>query len=128
MLPPYEFIKKMHWSLKNLEVYLCEEISFLSSVSLPEVYITYADIFNEKADTTLPLHHRDLNHFINLKPSCTAPFSPLYNLSEYKLRVLKNYLDKNLNFSFIAHSKSSAGALILFIKKKDRSLRLCVNY
>ena len=56
------------------------------------------------------------------------PFGPLYNLSEYELGVLKDYLDKNLHSGFIAHSKSPTGALILFIKKKDSSLRLCVDY
>ena len=128
VLPPHEFVEEMHRSSENLEVYLCEEISSLSPVSLPKAYTTYADVFNEKADTTLPPHHGDLDHSINLKPSCTTPFGPLYNLSEYELRVLKDYLDKNLNSSFIAHSKSPAGAPILFIKKKDGSLRLCVDY
>ena len=56
------------------------------------------------------------------------PFSPLYNLSKYELGVLKDYLNKNLYSRFIAHSKSLTGALILFIKKKDSSLRLCVDY
>ena len=55
-------------------------------------------------------------------------FRPLYNLFEYKLSVLKKYINKNLKSEFIARSKSLAEALILFIKKKNGSLRLCVNY
>jgi hypothetical protein len=44
------------------------------------------------------------------------------------LEVLKDYIDKNLESGFIRNSKSSAGAPILFVKKKDGSLRLCVDY
>ena len=95
---------------------------------LPSCYADYTDVFSEEADSTLPLHQKDLDHTINLKLSCTAPFRPLYNLSEYKLSVLKKYIDKNLKSEFITRSKSAARALILFIKKKDGSLRLCVNY
>ena len=38
------------------------------------------------------------------------------------------YLDENLEKGFIQLSKSLAGAPILFVKKKDGSLCLCVNY
>ena len=98
------------------------------TVILPMCYHQYSDVFSEDADTTLPPHQRDLDHGIKLKPNTSAPFSPLYNLSEYKLKVLKEYIDKNLQSGFITRSKSPAGAPILFIKKKDGSLRLCVDY
>ena len=63
-----------------------------------------------------------------MKLESTVPFEPIYNLSEYELKVLKKYIDKNLESDFIARSKSPAGAPILFVKKKNGSLRLCVNY
>ena len=85
-------------------------------------------MFNKKADTTLPSHCGELNYTINLKAGCTTPFGPLYNLSEYELKVLKEYLNKNLSSEFIAWSKSFTRAPILFIKKKDGFLKLCVNY
>jgi len=52
----------------------------------------------------------------------------LYNLSETELGVLKEYIDKNLQSGFIRRSKSPAGSPILFVKKKDGGLRLCVDY
>ena len=55
-------------------------------------------------------------------------FNLLYNLSKYELSVLKDYINKNLESGFITRSKSPAGTLILFIKKKNGTLRLCVNY
>jgi hypothetical protein len=44
------------------------------------------------------------------------------------LKILKKYLNKNLEREYIQYSISSAEASILFILKKDGSLRLCVNY
>jgi hypothetical protein len=44
-----------------------------------------------------------------------------------ELATLREYIDENLSKNFIRHSKSSAGAPILFVKKKDRSLRMCVD-
>ena len=41
---------------------------------------------------------------------------------------MKEYIDENLAKGFIRHSKSPASASILFVKNKDRSLRMCVDY
>ncbi len=41
---------------------------------------------------------------------------------------MRDYLTKNLAKGFVQHSKSPTGAPILFVKKKDGSLRLCVDY
>ncbi len=45
-----------------------------------------------------------------------------------ELETLKAYIKNNLASDFIKPSKSPAGALILFDKKPDGSLRLCVDY
>jgi hypothetical protein len=44
------------------------------------------------------------------------------------LKILKKYLNKNLEREYIQHFISRAGTLILFILKKDGSLRLYVDY
>jgi hypothetical protein len=41
---------------------------------------------------------------------------------------LKAYLHNMMAKGWIRYSKSPAGALILFIKKKDSGMRLCVDY
>ena len=58
----------------------------------------------------------------------TPPFGPIYSLSEVERLALREFLDENLKNQFIRPSQSSAGAPVLFIKKKDGSLRLAVNY
>ena len=57
-----------------------------------------------------------------------APFKPLYPLDEEKLKALNEYLKKNRYRRWIRASSSSAGAPILFVRKKDGGLRLCVDY
>jgi len=49
-------------------------------------------------------------------------------MSDYKLQKIKNYLIKHLNKGFISSSSALYASLILFIEKKDDSLRFCVNY
>ena len=56
-------------------------------------------------------------------------WGPIYALSEKELEVLRSYLDDMLRSSKIRLSKSSAGAPILFVPKKEgRGLRLYVDY
>ncbi len=49
-------------------------------------------------------------------------------MSSYKLQKIKKYLEENLKKKFITLSKAFCASLILFVKKKDDSLRFCVNY
>lgn len=65
---------------------------------------------------------------IDLEEGKSPPFGPLYSLSELELKALSEWLEENLSKGFIRSSRSSAGAPILFVKKKDGSLRLCVDY
>ena len=52
----------------------------------------------------------------------------LYSLSPVKLKALQTFIDENLHFGFIHPTSSSHAAPVLFIKKKDSSLQLCVDY
>ena len=49
-------------------------------------------------------------------------------MSDYKLQKMKNYLIEHLNKNFISSSLISYASLILFVEKKDDSLRFCVDY
>ena len=49
-------------------------------------------------------------------------------MSETELKAWREYLNNMLGKGFIRPSNSPAGAPILFAKKKDGSLRLCVDY
>ncbi len=56
------------------------------------------------------------------------PYGPIYAFSSVELKTLKTYIEIHLKTEFIWPFKSPAGALILFDKKPDGNLRLCVNY
>ena len=43
-------------------------------------------------------------------------------------RPSKIYIEENLTKGFICHSKSPANSPILFVEKKDGTLRLCIDY
>jgi len=49
-------------------------------------------------------------------------------MSHEKLKELKIQLKKLLTKGYIKLSKSPYGAPILFVHKKDGTLRMCVNY
>jgi len=71
---------------------------------------------------------RTFDHSIDLKDGATPPWGPLYPMSAYQLEELNKYLHKMLAEGKIVHSKSPAGAPILFVPKPDGRLRLCVDY
>ncbi|KAE8222388.1 hypothetical protein CF319_g4403 [Tilletia indica] len=94
---------------------------------VPPQYHDLLDAFSKaKADRLPP--HRPHDHAIELEPNTQPPFGPLYSLSDPELKALRTWLDENLAKGFIRPSTSPAGAPILFVKKKDGSLRLCVDY
>jgi len=96
-------------------------------VNLPEKYKDLVDVF-EKIDADQLPAHSPYDCPIDLEEGHSPPFGPIYGLLEPELQALCDYLTENLAKGFIQHSKSPAGAPILFIKKKDGSLRLCVDY
>ena len=53
---------------------------------------------------------------------------PIYILFYTELKILRNYLDKNLKKSFIQETKTTVEFPILFILKKDKKLRLYIDY
>ena len=45
-----------------------------------------------------------------------------------ELKELKTQLQELLDLGFIRRSHSPWGAPVLFVKKKDRSMRMCIDY
>jgi hypothetical protein len=97
------------------------------SVELPECYQEFALLFSKSEADRLP-PHRSCDHTIPLQDGSSPPYGPLYRLSSVELETLHTYIQENLARGFIQPSESPAGAPVLFVKKKDGSLRLCVDY
>ena len=97
-----------------------------AEVSVPRRYADYEYVFSPELAHELPPHGPE-DHAIELEGG-QPPWGPIYNLSVEELRVLREYIADNLEKGFIQPSTSPAGAPVLFIKKKDGRLRLCVDY
>ncbi len=91
-------------------------------------YADFAEVFLPKLAVELPEHIRINDHAIELVDHWQLLYSPIYSLEPVELETLKAYIKNNLANDFIRPSKSLVGAPILFNKKPDGSLRLCVDY
>jgi len=120
----------------NFKLYLCSldiqanstklaEASDLSNI--PSEYHKFADVFSKTKAETSP-SHRPYNLKINLEEGAQSPVSPIYLLSASEQEALKEFIEENLNTDFIQPISSLHSALVLFIKKKDSSLHLCVDF
>ncbi len=129
-------ITKIDWLLKtarnkledvNIQELSHEEILKEVKAKLSSKYHDYLDVF-DRAMTDQLLSHRFYDHKIELIDERTSSRSRLYHMSDYKLQKMKNYLIEHLNKDFISSSSASYASFILFVEKKDDSLRFCVDY
>jgi hypothetical protein len=100
----------------------------IEGIKLEDIPIVceYLDIFPDDLPRMPP--DRDIEFIIELQPG-TAPISKrLYRMPPNELAELKIQLQDLLDKGFIRPSASPWGCLALFLKKKDNSLRLCVDY
>ncbi len=111
----------------NLQELSSEKILKEVKAKLSLKYHDYLDMFDWAITDQLFSHHL-YDHKIELIDEKTSSWSRLYHMSDYKLQKMKNYLIKHLNKDFISFSSASYASLILFIEKKDDSLRFCVDY
>ena len=92
-------------------------------------YFDFANIFSLDLASELPEYTGNNNHAIELVNGCQQPpYGSIYSLRLVGLEILKAYIKTNLTYGFIRPCKSPAGAPILFDRKSDSFLRLCVNY
>src|SRR5258707_10352532 len=95
--------------------------------SIPAEYCDFCDVFSgEKAGTLAP--HRPYDLQINVEEGAKPIHGPIYSLSPPELMALWEFLEEHTRSGFIHPSKSPWGSPILFIKKKDSSLCLCMDF
>lgn len=67
--------------------------------------------------------------FGNELVSGTTPISKApYKMAQAKLKELKDQLEELLEKGFIRSILSPSGTPVLFVKKKDGSMKLCIDY
>jgi hypothetical protein len=71
---------------------------------------------------------RDIDFSINLESRETPIFKTPYRMSTPELKEFQMKLEEILKNGYICPSVSPWGALVLFVKKKDGTLRLCIEF
>ena len=92
-----------------------------------ECFKKFENLSNENETYKLS-EHEFMNHVIELKKNKSLSYDLIYFLSESELKIFRKYLNKHLKNDFIRFFQSFVEAFILFVKKKNGNLRLCVNY
>ncbi|KAL4016982.1 hypothetical protein IC575_024653 [Cucumis melo] len=96
------------------------------SLSSEPVVRDYPDVFPEELPGLPP--HREVEFAIELEPG-TVPISRApYRMAPAELKELKVQLQELLDKGFIRLRVSPWGAPVSFVKKKDGSMRLCIDY
>ena len=71
---------------------------------------------------------REIEFSIDLLLGSGPISKALYRMAPVELKELKEELQELLDKGFIRPSVSPWGAPVLFVKKKDGSMRLCIDY
>ena len=114
---------------KGYPLYLCSvQDTKREDPSLEDIPVVnqYPDVFPDEIPGMPP--PREIDFTIELVPGTEPISKPPYRLAPAELKELKEQLQDLLNKGYIRPSTSPWGAPVLFVKKKDGSLRLCIDY
>ncbi|KAI3802094.1 hypothetical protein L1987_30219 [Smallanthus sonchifolius] len=122
-------IKAADYLRRGCEAYLvyviekCKEVKELDDVP---VVREYPEVFPENLPGT-PLD-REIEFRLDLVPDAQPVAKAPYQLAPVEMKELMAQLNKLLEKGFIQPSISPWGAPVLFVKKKDGSMRMCIDY
>jgi hypothetical protein len=94
---------------------------------VPPEYHKYLNVFSEEEATKLA-PHREYDLTIDLKPDAKMRSGPIYPTNKVEGETIKEYIDSMMSKGFIKHSKAPHGYPVIFVKKKDGSLCMCIDY
>jgi hypothetical protein len=100
-------------------------LDVVSNLEDHEVLKEFKDVFQEVPG--LP-PRREIDFSINLMTGTTPVLKAPYRMSMPELKELQLQLEELLKKGYIHPSVSLWGALVLFVKKKDGTLRLCIDF
>lgn len=72
--------------------------------------------------------HRAWDHKIELMPGKVPPYQKNRPFSPPELRVIRKWLDENLNKGFIRESRASCAAPLMLAAKPGGGIRICQDY
>ncbi|KAK8512377.1 hypothetical protein V6N12_037377 [Hibiscus sabdariffa] len=95
---------------------------------LPSIPVVseFVDVFPEELPGLPP--KREVEFGIDIQPETNPVSITPYRMAPIELKELKKQLEELQDKGFIRPSTSPWGAPVLFVKKKDGSMRLCIDY
>ena len=93
-----------------------------------EVLKRYEDVFPSELPKGVPPARMGHKFKIDLEDETPPIHRPLYKLSPLELEEAKKQIQDMLGHGFIRPSESPYGSPMLFVPKKDGSLRFCIDY
>lgn len=87
----------------------------------------FADVFPDDVPAHL-LPKRAIGHVVELEPDTRPIYRPMYRYGSKELAEMDTQVQDLLSKGFIEPSTSSFGAPVLFVRKKDGTMRMCIDY
>ncbi|XP_059663382.1 uncharacterized protein LOC132309045 [Cornus florida] len=87
----------------------------------------YTDVMPKELPKKLP-PRREVDHKIELEPGSKPPALVPYRMAPPELEELRRQLKELVDAGYIRPSKAPYGAPVLFQRKKDGSLHMCIDY
>ncbi|KAI3821497.1 hypothetical protein L1987_09065 [Smallanthus sonchifolius] len=122
-------IKATNYLRRECEAYLLYVINKYKAVKeLDDVPVVreYQEVFPEDLPRIPP--NKEIEFRIDLVPDAQPVAKAPYRLAPVEMKELMAQLDELLEKGFIQLSISPWGAPVLFVKKKDGSMRMCIDY
>ncbi len=104
-----------------------EDKSTHPSAEIRNALEDFKDVFPDELPDGLP-PERGENFHIELTKDATPQKKGIYRLSDSELQEMRRQIAELLRKGHIRPSKSPWGVPVLFVRKKDGSLRMCVDY
>ncbi|GKA24352.1 putative reverse transcriptase domain-containing protein, partial [Tanacetum coccineum] len=126
-LVSFDVIIGMDWLAKNHAMIVCDE----KIVRIPygnEILIVQGDKRDKKKSTLNIISCVKAQKYIEKVPGVALVARAPYRLAQSEMEELSTQLQELSDKGFIRPSSSPWGAPILFVKKKDGSFRMCINY
>src|SRR5260370_215011 len=124
---------KINWESNNIQFTCCwsvhDELRFGDAQPLNlviPIQLGDANLEIPAFDNSIDVAMLSENEFFSQGQITT--FGLIYSISSMEKAALHSYIAENLSKGFICNSTSSAASPILFVKKPNGSLQLCVDY
>ncbi|GBG71014.1 hypothetical protein CBR_g8312 [Chara braunii] len=119
------------WTLSFRDTFDAEVASDSSPTDLssdPQVVRLLDEFADILESPTGVVPDRPISHEIIFEAGAVPPKGCIYRMSKEELDVLLSQLNNLLAKGWIRPSRSPLGAPVLFVRKKNKDLRLCIDY